>query len=79
MLPRIGTSNQNTATSSTSTTSMMPIERVGQQLADDQLPARERRDVQLLERAELLLADDRHRRQVGRHDEQQQREDARES
>ena len=36
----------------------------------------ERRDVQLLERAELLLAHDRHRRQVGRDHEQQQREHA---
>ncbi len=54
----------------------MPISAVGQQLADDQLPAPERRHVQLLERAQLLLAHDRHRRQVGRDDEQQQRQHA---
>ena len=52
-------------------------ERVGQELADDQLPASQRRDVELLERADLALADDGHRGEVGGHDQQQQRDDAR--
>ncbi len=53
-----------------------PDQAVRQQLADDQLPACDRRDVQLLERAQLLLAHDRHRRQVRRDHQQQQRDDA---
>ena len=36
-LPRIGTSNQNTATDTTSPTSTSPISAYGQQLAEDQL------------------------------------------
>ena len=52
-----------------------PDQGVRQQLADDQLRAAERRNVQLLERADLPFADDAHRRQVGRDDEQQQRDD----
>ena len=53
-----------------------PMQAVRQQLAHDQLPACDRRHVQLLERAQLLLADDRHRRQVRRDHQQQQRDDA---
>ena len=45
---------------------------VRQQLADDQLPASERRHVQLLERAQLLLTHDGHRGQVGGDEQEQQ-------
>ena len=54
-----------------------PMTPYGSSLPTISSQRRERRDVQLLERAELLLAHDRHRRQVGRDDEQQQREHAR--
>ena len=47
-----------------------PDDAVRQQLADDQLQPAERRDVQLLERPNLALAHDRHRRQVRRDDQQ---------
>ena len=38
-----------------------PDERVRQELADDELPSRQRRHIELLERADFLLAHDRHR------------------
>ena len=76
-LPRSGTSNQNTMTTSTMRTSISPMIAVGQELADDQLEPAERRDVQLLERADFALAHDRHRREIRRHDEQEQGKDAR--
>ena len=53
-----------------------PDQRVRQHLAGDELPARQRRDVELLERADFLLAHDRHRRQVGGDHQQKEREDA---
>ena len=54
----------------------MPTSAYGSSLPTISSQRRERRDVQLLERAELLLAHDRHRRQVGRDHQQQQRDDA---
>ena len=56
---------------------MMPMNGVGQDLPGDELPSRQRRHVQLLERADLLLADNRHGRQIRRNYQQQQRDDAR--
>ncbi len=49
---------------------------VRQQLSQNQLEPAERCDVELLERSNLSLAHDRHRRKVRRDDEQQQRKDA---
>ena len=63
-------------TTRTIRTSMRPMTAVRQKLAEDQLEPAERRHVQLLERAELTLTHDRHRRQIRSHDQKQQREDS---
>ena len=55
---------------------MKPTSAYGSSLPRISSHRPERRDVQLLERAQLALAHDRHRRQVRRDDEQQQREHA---
>ena len=76
-LPRSGTSNQRIADRQDEHRVEHPDERVGQQLADDELPSAEGRHVQLLEGPELALADDRHRREVGGDHEEKQRQHAR--
>ena len=76
-LPRSGTSNQKTITTRTISASIRPMMPYGSSLPMISSQPAERRHVQLLERADLALAHDRHRRQVRRDDQQQQREDAR--
>ena len=55
---------------------MTPMSAYGSSLPTISSQRAMRRHIQLLERAELPLAHDRHRRQVGRDDEQQQGQDA---
>ena len=76
-LPRSGIRNQVTATVSDEDDVEDADDAVRQQFAEDQLPAGDGGDVQLLERAQLLLTHDGHRRQVRRDHEQQQRDDPR--
>ena len=77
MLPRSGISKPEQRDADDQQDVHQPDQRVRQKLADDELRAAERRDVQLFQRAELLLPDDAHRGQVRRHHQKQQRDNAR--
>ena len=54
-----------------------PQDHVGELLAQQELQARRRRDVEVDDRAQVLLADHRERRQHGRDQEQQERDHGR--